>query len=187
MSPTIILIGVAVIVVLFFVVTYNKLVSLKINRENSFADIDVQLKIRHDLVLQLIDTVKGYMKHENEVLTKITEARNSASKANNVNDKIKAETQLQTALSGLNIAVEAYPDLKASQNFMQVQEEMADLENKLAASRRYFNSSTRELNTKTQVFPANMIAGMFGFKEQEFFNIGDAKREKMEEKLDINF
>ena len=146
MAVIFIVLGLIVLGLLFFVSIYNKLVRLRNNRENAFADIDVQLQQRHDLVPQLVDSVKGYMEHESGVLTKITEARAAAMGASSINDKIMAENQLTAALGGLKVAVEAYPDLKASQNFLQLQSEIADIENKLAAVRRYFNSSTKELN-----------------------------------------
>ena len=165
-SPMWIIIGVGVIIVLWFVSIYNKLVQFKNNRENAFADIDVQLKQRHDLIPQLVATVKGYASHEEGVLTAVTKARQKAIMANTVNDKIAAEVALTSAVSGFNMQMEAYPDLKASQNFMQLQEEMSDIENKLASVRRYFNSATREMNNGVQKFPNNILAGMFGFKEQ---------------------
>ena len=170
----IILIIVAVVVI-WVIAIYNTLVKLKNNRENAFADIDVQLKQRHDLVPQLIGAVKGYMEHEKGTLESITNARNKAMGANSINDKIAAEKELSTALSGLNIQVEAYPDLKASSNFMQLQTELSDIENKLAAVRRFFNSATKELNIAVQKFPNVLFASMFGFKEEEMFDLGDTR------------
>ena len=170
----IILIVVAVVVI-WVIAIYNTLVKLKNNRENAFADIDVQLKQRHDLVPQLIGAVKGYMEHEKGTLESITNARNKAMGANSINDKIAAEKELSTALSGLNIQVEAYPDLKASSNFMQLQTELSDIENKLAAVRRFFNSATKELNIAVQKFPNVLFASMFGFKEEDMFDLGDTR------------
>ncbi len=187
MSTTLIIILIAALLVLIMIFTYNRLVKLRNNRENAFADIDVQLKQRHDLIPQLVDAVKGYMKHESEVLTKITEARSKAMNANNINERVDAENQLSGALAGLRVAVEAYPDLKASQNFMNLQEEISDVENKLAASRRYFNSATKELNSATQVFPAVLFAGMFGFKRQPMFEIPSEQRAAHELAPKINF
>jgi LemA protein len=175
------------VLVLFLIATYNKLVNLRVTRENAFADIDVQLKQRHDLIPQLVNTVKGYMKHEEGVLTKVTEARTRAMSAGTIDGKIEAEQQLSTALAGLKISVEAYPDLKASQNFMQLQGEISDVENKLAAARRYFNSATRELNVGVQSFPANVIAGMFGFKTERMFEIATEDRATMDKAPDIKF
>ena len=181
-----ILIGIPVIIVLWLVSIYNKLVGLRNNRENAFADIDVQLKQRHDLIPQLVSAVKGYMEHEAGTLKAVTEARQNAMGASSVNEKIVAEQQLSSALSGLSIQVEAYPDLKASGNFMQLQNEMSDIENKLAAVRRYFNSATRELNNGVQKFPSNIIAGMFKFGEEPYFDLGE-KRAQLEEAPKVEF
>ncbi len=180
-------IAIVVILVIWVIVIYNTLVRLRENRENAFADIDVQLKQRHDLVPQLLGAVKGYMEHERETLENITKARQNAVDASTVNDKIAAEKELTSALSGLNIQVEAYPDLKANENFMQLQNELSDIENKLAAVRRYFNSSTKELNVSVQKFPNVIFAGMFGFQEEPMFDLGDSKREAMEEPPEIKF
>ena len=163
-----------IIVVLFFIAVsvYNRLIRLRNNREQAFADIDVQLKQRHDLIPQLVDSVKGYMGHERGVLTEITEARSNAMKATTINDKISAENRLSTALEGLKVSVEAYPDLKASQNFMDLQTEIADIENKIAAARRFFNSATKELNIATELFPSNLIATLFNFRREPMFELG---------------
>ena len=165
---------------------YNRLVRLRNNRENAFADIDVQLRQRHDLIPTLIETVKGYMKHEKDLLTEVTNARARAMNAGSINDKIAAESQLSSALGGIQVAVEAYPDLKASQNFMNLQEEISDVENKLAAVRRFFNSATKELNIAVESFPSNMVAGMFSFQKEPMFDLGD-RRETMEEPPKVNF
>ncbi len=183
----VIVIVIIVIIAIFLISLYNRLVKLRNNRENAFADIDVQLRQRHDLIPTLVDTVKGYMKHEDKVLTAVTEARANAMKASGIDDKIKAENQLTAALGGLQVAVEAYPDLKASQNFMQLQEEISDVENKLAAARRFFNSATKELNNAVEVFPSNIVAGMFGFKREIMFEIGEDRRAEMEEPPKVNF
>jgi len=169
-------------ILIFGVVLYNRLVSYRESRDNAFADIDVQLKQRHDLIPNLVKSVKGYADHEKEVLTRVTEARQKAMVATGVNEKIAAETSLTNAISGFNLQMEAYPDLKASQNFLELQRELSDIENKLAAVRRYFNSSTRELNTSVQQFPSNIIARMFGFKEEPFFDIGEEQRAAMNDK-----
>ena len=186
-TTLIIIIIIAVILVLMIITIYNRLVKLRNNRENAFADIDVQLKQRHDLIPQLVDAVKGYMKHEQTVLTDITNARAKAMNATNLNDRIDAENQLSGALAGLRVAVEAYPDLKASKNFMNLQEEISDVENKLAASRRFFNSATKELNNAIQVFPAVLFAGMFGFTRQPMFEISPEQRAAHEQAPKINF
>lgn len=186
MSTFWILAGVILLLIIWAVTLYNRLVKLRNNRENAFADIDVQLKQRHDLIPQLVATVKGYATHEQETLERVIAARNGAMKASTINDKIVAENALSSALSGLRVTLEAYPDLKANQNFMQLQEEISDVENKLAASRRYFNSATRELNTSVESFPANLLAGMFGFKKETMFDLGE-QRQSLEQAPEIKF
>jgi LemA protein len=169
--------AIIVLVILMVVSLYNRLVRLRNNREQAFADVDVQLKQRHDLIPQLVDSVKGYMGHERGVLTAITEARTNAMKATSINEKIEAENKLTTALEGLKVSVEAYPDLKASQNFLQLQNEISDVENKIAAARRFFNSATKELNVATELFPSNLIATLFNFKREPMFELGDQRAE----------
>jgi len=183
----IIAIFVILAVIVFAVIgLYNRLVKLRNNRENAFADIDVQLKQRLDLIPQLVEAVKAYMKHESTVLVELTKARTQAMNASTVNEKIAADTQLTSALQGLKVAVEAYPDLKASQNFIQLQEEISDIENKLAAARRFFNSATKELNNAVETFPSNLISGIFGFKRETMFDLGE-QRAKAEETPKLNF
>ena len=167
--------GIIFLVILFAISLYNRLVKLRNNRKQAFADVDVQLKQRHDLIPQLVESVKGYMGHERGVLTEITEARSNAMKATSINDKIAAENRLSTALEGLKVSVEAYPDLKASQNFMDLQNEISDVENKIAAARRFFNSATKELNVATELFPSNLIATLFNFKRETMFELGDQR------------
>lgn len=169
--------AIIVLLVLMAVSLYNRLVRLRNNREQAFADVDVQLKLRHDLIPQLVDSVKGYMGHERGVLTDITEARTKAMKAATINEKIEAENKLSAALDGLKVSVEAYPDLKANQNFMQLQNEIADVENKIAAARRFFNSATKELNVATELFPSNLIATLFNFKREPMFELGNQRAE----------
>ena len=173
----IIILVIAAILVIWAVSIYNRLVKLRNNRENAFADIDVQLKQRHDLIPQLVETVKGYVKHEKTVLENITNLRNAAVRASSIDDKIAVENQLNSALTGLKVTLEAYPDLKANQNFLQLQAEMSDIENKLSAVRRFFNSATRELNNAVQTFPSNIFAGMFGFKKEPMFDLGTDRAE----------
>lgn len=183
---TIIVIVVAVILVAWVASMYNSLVKLRNNRENAFADIDVQLKQRHDLIPQLVETVKGYAAHEKETLERVINARNGAISAKTIDDKIVAENALSSALAGLKITLEAYPDLKANQNFLQLQEEIADLENKLSSVRRYFNSATREYNNAVETFPSNIMAGMFGFRKEVMFDLGE-QRAVLEEAPKIKF
>lgn len=187
MVTTIIIIAVVAVIILAIIGMYNNLVKLRNNRENAFADIDVQLKQRFDLVPQLVATVKGYATHEMELLENITAARTAGVNATSIDDKIKADQQLTSALAGLKVQVEAYPDLKANQNFMQLQGELADIENKLAAVRRYFNSATRELNTAVQSFPSNIFAGMFGFHKEAMYEIEASQRAEVEKAPEIKF
>ena len=180
-------IGVIVLLVLWFISMNNKLVALKNNRENAFADIDVQLKQRHDLIPQLVSSVKGYMEHEANTLEKLTQARTAAMQAADINTKIQAEQQLSSALAGLRVAVEAYPDLKANTNFLQLQNEISDVENKLAAVRRYFNSATKELNTAIESIPSNVVAGMKNMTTQPFFELGVEQRAQLDVAPEIKF
>ncbi len=182
-----IIIVILVILGLIAISLYNRLVELRNNRENAFADIDVQLKQRLDLIPQLVEAVKAYMKHESSVLTDITKARTNAMQAATINDKIVAESQLSSALQGLRVAVEAYPDLKANQSFIHLQGEISDIENKLAAARRFFNSATKELNNAVETFPSNFLADMFGFKREPMFDLGTNQRAKAEEAPKLNF
>lgn len=181
-----VIIGIIVLFVLWAISLYNRLVKLRNNREQAFADVDVQLKQRHDLIPQLVETVRGYMQHERSVLTEITEARANAMKASTINEKIQAETRLSTALDGLRISVEAYPDLKASQNFLDLQNEISDIENKIAAARRFFNSATKELNVATEIFPSNIVATLFNFRREPMFELGD-QRAVVEQPPQIKF
>ena len=182
----IIVIVVVVILAAWLVSMYNSLVKMRNNRENAFADIDVQLKQRHDLVPQLVETVKGYAAHEKDTLERVINARNGAIGAKTIDEKIVAENALSSALSGLKITLEAYPDLKANQNFLQLQEEIADLENKLSSVRRYFNSATKEYNNAVETFPSNILAGMFGFRKEVMFDLGE-QRAALEEAPKIKF
>ena len=187
MTTGIIILIIVVLLAIWCVSLYNNLVKLRNNRENAFANIDVQLKQRHDLVPQLVATVKGYATHEREVLQRVTEARTAAMGATTINDKINAENALTSALAGLKVSLEAYPDLKANQNFMQLQNEIADLENKLAAVRRFFNSATRELNNAVETFPSNIFAKMFGFKKEPMFEVPQEERAIYDKAPEIKF
>ncbi len=185
--PMIIFLVVVAVSVFWLIGIYNNMVRLRNRRENAFADIDVQLKQRHNLVPQLVESVKGYATHERELLMKITEARSAAMQASNINEKIAAEQSLSSALQGLKIAVENYPDLKANQNFLQLQEELSDIENKLAAARRFFNTATTEYNNSVEIFPANLIAASFGFARAAFFDLGTENRQNLDEPPTIKF
>ena len=181
MLTTLIVIGVIVAIVLFVIVGgYNKLVALDQRADQSFADIDVQLKQRQDLIPNLVETVKGYATHERGTLDAVTQARAAAAGATSVNDKVQAENMLTGALGRLFAVAEAYPDLKANTNFQQLQTELSDIENKLAAARRFFNNAVSEFNAVRRQFPTVMFAGMVGFgADKPFFDLGEADRAAM--------
>ena len=174
-SSTWIIIGVLVVLVVWIVMIYNGLVAMRQRVNQSFADIDVQLKQRHDLIPNLVETVKGYAGHERGTLEAVVKARQTAMAAPSVEQKVAAENMLAGALRQLFALSEAYPDLKANQNFMQLQSEISDIENKLAASRRFFNNAVQEYNTRIQQFPAALFAGSFGFHPQTFFDLGETR------------
>lgn len=186
MGAFLVILGIILFLAFMAISLYNRLVRLRNNREQAFADVDVQLKQRHDLIPQLVEAVRGYMQHERGVLTEITEARANAMKATTINEKIEAETRLSSALQGLRVSVEAYPDLKASQNFMDLQNEISDVENKIAAARRFFNSATKELNVAVESFPSNLIATLFNYKKEPMFELGE-QRATIEEPPKIQF
>jgi LemA protein len=184
------LIIVLILVIVFFGwmwASYNSIVKLRNRRLNAFADIDVQLRQRHDLVPQLVETVKGYAGHEREVLSRVTEARGSAMNAATIDDKIQKEQQLTSALQGLRVAVEAYPNLKANENFIRLQDKLSEIEFTLAASRRQFNAVTTDLNTAVQTFPGNMVARNYGFTTETFFDLGTEVRKQFEEPPVVKF
>ena len=172
-----VLIGVVVVLAIVFIATYNKLVRLRNQAKNAWAQIDVQLKRRHDLIPNLVETLRGYMKHERETLEAVTRARNIAQQAasSGAGERAKAEGALGDALSRLMVVVERYPDLKANQNFLALQEELTSTENKIGFSRQFYNDSVLNYNNQTQVFPSNVIARMTNFKAGEFFEVTAAE------------
>ena len=172
------------VLILWLIAVYNGLIRLKNRVDEAWSDIDVQLKRRYDLIPNLMETVKGYMKHEEGVLTKVTQARTQAMQAKGVEEKGKAENMLSDTLKSLFAVAENYPDLKASQNFLQLQDEITDTENKIQASRRFYNGQVRDFNTKIQVFPNNLVAGMLKFQAEDFFAIED---EKQRENVQVKF
>ncbi|EKE14380.1 MAG: LemA-like protein [uncultured bacterium] len=179
-----IILGLIVLIVLWFIAVYNGLITFRNRTQEAWSDIDVQLKRRHDLIPNLIETVKGYAAHEKEVFQKVTEARAQAMQAKTPEQSGKAENMLSNTLKSLFAVAENYPDLKANQNFLKLQDELADTENKIQASRRFYNGNVRDFNTKLQVFPTNMVGGMLGFKQFEFFEIEEAgERENVEVKF----
>jgi len=161
---------IAVVVIgAWLIAVYNGLIKAKNRTEEAFSDIDVQLKRRHNLIPNLVNTVKGYASHESSVFTQVTEARSNAMQAGTIDEKIKSENQLMGTLKSLFAVAENYPELKANQNFLHLQQELADTENKVQASRRFYNGNVRDFNTKLQVFPTNMIGNLLGFKAYQFF------------------
>ncbi|HEY2708629.1 MAG TPA: LemA family protein [Caulobacteraceae bacterium] len=172
MIPLLILVAVVVVIGFLFIGAYNRLVALRQNANEAFADIDVQLKQRQDLIPNLVETVKGYASHERGTLDEVTQARAAAASAPNVEARAQAENMLTSAIGKLMAVAEAYPELKANQNFAQLQTELADLENKIAAARRFFNNAVGEYNASIQRFPAVLIAGAAGFQARDFFDVG---------------
>jgi LemA protein len=170
---------VAVLLVLFAIVSYNGLVRLRLQTQNAWSDIDVQLKRRHDLVPNLVETVKGYAAHERGTLDSVTAARTAAVAAQSAGpaERAAAEAQLSTALRGLTVAVEAYPQLQASGGFRDLQQQLAQIEDAIQNARRYYNAVVREFNAKIMQFPSNLVAGPFGFRPREFFEAGAEERE----------
>jgi len=173
MAPVFILLGIVAVLVLWFVAIYNNLVHLRNYVDNAWAQIDVQLKRRHDLIPNLIETVKGYMTHERDTLEAITKARTAAMGAKGPAEAGPAETALSGALRGLMVNVERYPDLKASQNFLALQEELSSTENKISFARQAYNDSVTRYNTRIQTIPANLVAGPAGFAPRELFELTD--------------
>lgn len=171
MSGLLIFVGLVIVAILFFVSIYNSLVRLRNQVKNAWSQIDVQLKRRHDLIPNLIETVKGYMTHERDTLENITKARSQAMNAGTVGEKAKAESALNGAMSKFFLVVENYPDLKANQNFLSLQEELSSTENKISFARQAYNDQVLGYNNKIEMFPSNIVAGMFNFKQEEFFEI----------------
>ena len=174
-----IILALIVVVIVNFVGIYNSLIQLRNRVKNAWSQIDVQLKRRHDLIPNLIETAKGYMHHERETLEGITQARSRAMGAEGVGDKSRAEGQLSGAMGKFFLVVENYPDLKANQNFLALQEELTSTENKIAFSRQGYNDQVLFFNNKIQMFPSNIVAGMFTFKPEEFFEIEDEKEKEV--------
>lgn len=182
-----IIIGAVVILGIFLWATYNALVTLKVRVDEAWSDITIQLKRRADLIPNLVNTVKGYAEHEKGVFEAVTEARSALQNAGTVKEAAAAENMLEGALKSLFAVAEAYPDLKANQNFLELQNELVDTEDKIQASRRFYNGGVRDLNTKIQIFPNNIFAGMLGFKERDFFELGETEREAVEKPVDVKF
>lgn len=189
MEPTLIvvlvLVAIVVVIAVFAWMTYNNLVKFKLQADESWSGITVQLKRRADLIPNLVEAVKGYAAHESGVFEAVTEARSNVVNANGVKDAAAAEGELQGALKSLFAVAENYPQLKADQNFLQLQTEVTDTEDKIQASRRFYNSAVRELNTAIQIFPNNLFAGVFGFGSREFFEVED--QAAIEQPVEVKF
>jgi LemA protein len=175
-SSTLIFLAVIVVVIVWAIAIYNGLISMRQRVNQAFADVVVQLKQRHDLVPNLVETVKGYAAHERGTLDEVVKARNAAVSAQGPAQQAAAENMLTGALRQMFALAEAYPDLKANANFQQLQAELTDLENKIAASRRFFNNAVQEYNTGIQRFPAALFAGAFGFSQKDYFDLGDDRK-----------
>lgn len=186
MTALYIVLGIAAVLVLWAIFAYNRFITLVQRAKEAWADIDVQLKRRYDLIPNLVETVRGYMKHEAGTLEKVTAARAAAMDAGGVAEKGKAENFLSETLKSLFAVAEAYPDLKANTNFLELQRELADTENKIQAARRFYNTNVRDLNTAVQSFPSNIIANMFRFEEREFFEL-EAGEEAARQPVAVKF
>ena len=181
-----VILGIVVVIVIWAISVYNSLVAMRQRTNQAFADIDVQLKLRHDLIPNLVETVKGYAAHERGTLEAVIAARNTAIAAPGVEQKVAAENMLSGALRQLFALSENYPNLKANANFQQLQSDLSDIENKLAASRRFYNNAVQEYNTGIQQFPAALFAGMFGFGQRQFFDVGE-DRAQLEQAPSVKF
>ncbi len=182
-----IIIGVVVLIGIFLWATYNSLVTLRIRVDEAWSDITVQLKRRLDLIPNLVETVKGYAKHESTVFEEVTNARANVVNAKGVKETAAAENQFEGALKSLFAVAESYPDLKANENFLELQRELVDTEDKIQASRRFYNSGVKSLNTKIQTFPHNIVAALFKFTNREFFDVDDSEREAANKPVDVKF
>jgi LemA protein len=182
-----IIVGIIVLLTVIVVGLYNSLVTLRVRVDEAWSDITVQLKRRVDLIPNLVETVKGYAKHEKGVFEAVTEARASVMKAKGVKETGQAENMLEGALKSLFAVAEAYPDLKASQNFVELQQELVDTEDKIQASRRFYNTGVRDLNTKIQTVPTNIVAAIFGFKNREFFELDEAENAAAQKPTEVKF
>jgi len=171
------ILAVVAVIAIGIIAIYNGLIRLKNRVDEAWSDINVQLKRRYDLIPNLVSTVKGYAAHEKEVFEKVTEARTQAMGAGTTGDKAQAENMLSGALKSLFAVAEAYPDLKANQNFLELQRELTDTEDKIQAARRFYNGNVRDFNTKIEVFPNNIFAGIFNFNKREFFGIDEGEKE----------
>ena len=176
-----------VLFVIWFVFIYNSLVAWKHRVKEAWSDIDVQLKRRLDLIPNLVESVKAYMSHEKQTLENVTKARTALMNASNAKEYAQADNMLEGALKSLFAVAENYPDLKASQNFIELQRELADTENKIQAARRFYNATVRDYNIKVQSFPSNIVANLFAFKPEEYFEIDESEKKVAQKPVDVNF
>lgn len=183
----IIIIIIVAVIGIFIWATYNSLVSLRMRVDEAWSDITVQLKRRLDLIPNLVETVKGYAQHESSVFQNVTEARSNVMNAQGVEETAKAENMFESTLKSLFAVAESYPDLKANDNFIELQKELVDTEDKIQASRRFYNNGVMSLNTKIQMFPQNVVAALFKFKERTFFELDDAEQQQAEKPVDVKF
>ena len=183
MSATLIIVGILVVLVLWFTSVYNSLIRARNKVTNAFAQIDTQLQRRFDLIPNLVETVKGYAAHEEGTLTKVTELRTKFLNSSTPSEKIEVENQLNTTLKTLFSVTEAYPDLKANTNFMQLQEELKNTEDKIAHARQFYNDSVLNYKNKIEMFPSNLVAHIFGFKEEPFFEASEEERKNVQVKF----
>lgn len=179
-----IVLGIIAVLAIFVVQVYNSLIQLKNKVDEGWADIDTQLKRRYDLIPNMVETVKGYAKHESKTLEAVIQARNIAMNANTPEEKVQAENALTGTLKTLFAVAESYPDLKANQNFLDLQATLKEIEEKLQLSRRYYNATVRDFNTKIEIFPNNIVAGMFKFDRRKFFEIAEEQKENVKVSFD---
>lgn len=177
------ILGILVLIIFWVIFTYNSLISFRNRAKEAWSDIDVQLKRRYNLIPNLVETVKGYATHEKELFEKVTQARANAMNAQTMEEHSKSENMLSSTLKSLFAVSENYPDLKASNNFLELQRELRDTEDKIQAARRFYNGNVRDMNTKIEVFPANIIASLFTFKKMDFFEIDEGAKKP----VSVNF
>lgn len=187
MSLTAVIVIIVLVLLALVVIIYNGLVRAKFRTDEAWSDISVQLKRRYDLIPNLVNTVKGYAAHEKSVFEDVTKARTQALSAKTVGEAAQADNQFQAALKSLFAVAEAYPQLRASENFQQLQSEITDTEDKIQASRRFYNGAVRDLNIKIETFPTNIFAGMLGFKPREFFEVGANEQAAVDEPVKVKF
>ena len=187
MTTLYIILGIIVLIILWLIGTYNGLIGLKNQVDEAWSDISVQLKRRYDLIPNLVETVKGYAKHEKSAFEDVTKARTAAMSAKSPEQKGKAEGELSGTLKTLFAVAEAYPELKANENFKALQDELTDTENKIQASRRFYNGNVRDFNIKVQVFPTNIFAGMLGFSARDFFQVDEAEAAAVQQPVKVDF